>query len=72
MQRLIGIMREHPKAAALHSTWRDLRAGAKVLGADKNSLGVIGWQHVFTESKIGLAKLAEKWLSDGNLMVLSP
>ncbi len=73
MQGLIRVMREHPKSAALHFTRTDLRAGAKVSGAENNSLGIMGWQHVFTESKIGLAnKLAEKWLSDGNLIVLSP
>lgn len=68
---MMGSMREHPRATMLYSTWRELRASAKSLGADKENLGIIGWQHIFAESKVGLAKLVEKWLSDGNLMILS-
>ncbi|OAA74699.1 oligopeptide transporter [Akanthomyces lecanii RCEF 1005] len=42
IQRLMGSMHEHPRAATLHSTWRELRASAKALGADKENLAIIG------------------------------
>lgn len=71
IQRLMEKMRQYSNGVDFHSMWMKLRADTDVFGAGKANLAIIGWQHVFAESRMGLARLMEKWLVDENLMILS-
>lgn len=61
----------HPQAEAFGKMWHRLRGQVGALGAGDESLGILGWQHIFAETDSGLARLLKKWLEDENMMILS-
>lgn len=71
IQSLIECHIRHDASHAFRDAWGRLRSEADSLGVGKGCLGTIGWQHIFTETRYGLAMLLEKWLAEENLMILS-
>ncbi|KAH8697069.1 hypothetical protein BGW36DRAFT_461113 [Talaromyces proteolyticus] len=71
VQFLVAQFPQHQDAAAFQDLWERLYLEADTLGVGRGCVNIIGWQHIFAETRHGLARLLEKWLLDENLMPLS-
>ncbi|ODA76793.1 hypothetical protein RJ55_07308 [Drechmeria coniospora] len=67
---LLARLPPHLHAQPFHDMWKKSRSEIDELGGGRGNLATFGWQHVFTETKHGLARLLEKWIADENMMPL--
>jgi hypothetical protein len=68
-----SLVDQHPQdqdAAVFLDMWEKPSSKVNTLGVGRGCIVIIGWQHIFAETRYGLAKLLDKRLLHENLMIL--